>query len=57
MSCIQINGLNGTLIANQYARDYPFRRSFAKRTVISSDNGAFWTGVSGAGVFSEGWMG
>jgi hypothetical protein len=42
-----INGLNGTLIANQYARDYPspFRRSFAKRTLISSDNGAFWSGI------------
>ena len=38
--------MNGTLIANQYAREDVASRAFTRRTVISYDNGAFWSGVS-----------
>ena len=38
--------MNGTLIANQYAREDAASRASTRRTVISYDNGAFWSGVS-----------
>ena len=38
--------MNGTLIANQYAREDVASRASTRRTVISYDNGAFWSGVS-----------
>lgn len=38
----QINGVNGTLIANQYVRDDPSEQNAPIRTLISLDNGGFW---------------
>ncbi|CAI8011488.1 VPS10 domain-containing receptor SorCS3 [Geodia barretti] len=40
-----IQGVNGTLIANQYAREDAASRASTRRTVISYDNGAFWSGI------------
>ena len=44
--CPQIQGLNGTLIANQYTREEVFLPRFGKRTLISLDNGGVWEPVS-----------
>ena len=38
----QINGVNGTLIANQYVRDDPSQQDAPARTLITLDNGGFW---------------
>ena len=41
-----MDGLNGTLIANQYTREEVDHPASSIRTVISLDNGGFWEGVS-----------
>ena len=38
----QINGVNGTLIANQNVRDDPSQQNPPVRTLITLDNGGFW---------------
>ena len=42
----QIEGVNGTLIANQYVRDSPSQTNAPKRTLITLDNGGYWELVS-----------
>jgi hypothetical protein len=37
-----IEGVNGTLIANQYVRDSPSQTNAPKRTLITLDNGGYW---------------
>jgi hypothetical protein len=37
-----IDGVNGTLIANQYVRDDPSQQNAPIRTLISLDNGGIW---------------
>ena len=39
---IQIEGLNGTMIANQYVRDSPDDSTDLKRTLLTLDNGGNW---------------
>ena len=41
-----MDGVNGTLIANQYTREEVDHPASSIRTVISLDNGGFWEGVS-----------
>ncbi|CAI8046683.1 VPS10 domain-containing receptor SorCS1, partial [Geodia barretti] len=40
-----IEGLNGTLVANQYTREDTSDLASSIRTVISLDNGGFWEGL------------
>ena len=42
----QIDGVNGTLIANQYVREDPSVTNSPMRTLITLDNGGFWELVS-----------
>ncbi|CAI7997763.1 VPS10 domain-containing receptor SorCS2 [Geodia barretti] len=37
-----IEGVNGTLVANQYVRDSPSQTNAPKRTLITLDNGGYW---------------
>ncbi|CAI7997761.1 Sortilin-related receptor (Fragment) [Geodia barretti] len=39
---LYIEGVNGTLVANQYVRDSPSQTNAPKRTLITLDNGGYW---------------
>ena len=39
---MQIQGVNGTLIANQYVRASPIQPADTKRTLVTLDNGGNW---------------
>lgn len=40
--CAQVEGVNGTLLANQYVRGDPSESRTRVRTLISLDNGGYW---------------
>lgn len=40
--CPQVEGVNGTLLANQYVRGDPTEPRTRVRSLISLDNGGFW---------------
>ena len=42
MNVLQIEGVNGTLVANQYVRTNPSDTDSRLRTLISLDNGGNW---------------
>ncbi len=50
----QIQGLNGTLIANQYVRADPSQLADTKRTLITLDNGGNWELVTSPDRYQNG---
>ena len=47
---IQIAGLNGTMVANQYVRSYPTQSNSPIRTAITFNNGGQWSLIEAPSV-------